>query len=151
MTVSQLQNQKCLKISFSCLLNMKTESHHTCYISPKYILSQCLVQYILLLTWARCNNAYSSSSTDVIVCGLPLLFAPLHACEIQTVAQLKGRSNICREGDWLKFAICQNFLTICICIRLKYGASAASVFFQITTSGISVHIVEITHLHVKAN
>ena len=45
----------------------------------------------------------------------------------------------------------RNSLTICICIRLKYGASAASVFFQIATSGINVHIVEITHLHVKAN
>ena len=56
-----------------------------------------------------------------------------------------------RRGWQVCMMICQNSLTICICIRLKYGASAASVFFQITTSGISVRIVEITHLHVKAN
>ena len=128
------------------LFTIKTESHHTCYISPKYLLSQCLVQCILLLTWARCNSAYSSSSTDVTVCGLPLLFTPLHACDIRTVEQLKGRSNVCGEGDWFNFATCQNSLTVCICIRLKYGASAASVFAQIATSGINVHIVEITHL-----
>ena len=58
---------------------------------------KCLVQYILLSPWARCSSTYSSSSTDVTVCGLPLLFTPLHACEIQSVAQLKDRSSICRE------------------------------------------------------
>ena len=51
------------------------------------------------LDMSQMHWAYSTSSTDVTVCGLPLLFTPLHACDIRTVEQLKGRSNVCVEGD----------------------------------------------------
>ena len=91
------------------LFTIKTESHHTCYISPKYLLSQCLVQYILLSTWDRCNSAYSSSSSDVTVCGLPLLFTPVHACNIRTVEQLKGRSNVCGVRRLVQFCHISEF------------------------------------------
>ena len=85
---------------------MKTEPHHTCYISPKYILLQCLVQYILLSTRARCYKCLLILIEWCDNLWLPMLFTPRHACEIQTVEQLTSRTPAGRSplSEWQAIA-----------------------------------------------